>query len=89
MGSLNDINVLNKSAIVGALLTGKFDLKTPEPYVINGTTGDLLASLIWFVSSSSFPSLTFADSALRCSFPSSCFAFLEADNPSSPLRLFA
>jgi hypothetical protein len=26
VGSLNDINVLNKSAIVGALLTGKCDL---------------------------------------------------------------
>ena len=34
--SLNDVNVLNKSSIVGAMLQGKLDLKVPE-YVINGT----------------------------------------------------
>jgi len=38
-GSLNDINVLDKSSIVGSLITGDLDLKT-EPYYINGTRRD-------------------------------------------------
>lgn len=38
-GSLNDINVLDKSSIVGALISGNLDLKT-EPYTINGNTRD-------------------------------------------------
>jgi Plant transposon protein len=35
-GSLNDLNVLDKSSIVGSLLTGDLSIKT-EDYVINGT----------------------------------------------------
>jgi Plant transposon protein len=37
--SCNDINVLDKSSIVGALINGTLDLKT-KPYQINGTTRD-------------------------------------------------
>jgi hypothetical protein len=44
-GSLNDINILNKSSIVGSILHGSFDLKT-EPYTINGTTRDWLYFLV-------------------------------------------
>jgi hypothetical protein len=36
-GSMNDINILNKSSIDAKLLTNAFDLKIP-PYTINGTT---------------------------------------------------
>lgn len=38
-GSLNDLNVLDKSSIVGAMLSGKLDLKTDE-YEINGNWRD-------------------------------------------------
>ena len=38
-GSLNDLNVLDKSSIVGAMLSGKLDMKTNE-YEINGTLRD-------------------------------------------------
>jgi hypothetical protein len=38
-GSLNDLNILDKSLIVGALLNGSLDLKVPE-YTINGTSCD-------------------------------------------------
>jgi Plant transposon protein len=38
-GSLNDINVLDKSSIVGALLSGHLNLKT-EPYTLNGKSRD-------------------------------------------------
>jgi hypothetical protein len=38
-GSPNNINVLNKSSIVGAMMSGKLDLKVPE-YEINGRTHD-------------------------------------------------
>jgi hypothetical protein len=38
-GSLNDLNVLDKSSIVGAMLSGNLDLKTDE-YHINGTGRD-------------------------------------------------
>jgi hypothetical protein len=44
-GSLNDINILNKSSIVGSILDGTFDLKT-SPYTINGTTRDWLYFLV-------------------------------------------
>jgi len=38
-GSLNDINVLDKSSIVGSLMTGLLDLKVP-PYTINNHERD-------------------------------------------------
>ena len=38
-GSLNDLNVLDKSSIIAALLAGKLDLKI-EPYTINGKERD-------------------------------------------------
>lgn len=38
-GSLNDLNVLDKSSIVGAMLSGTLDLKC-DPYKINGTLRD-------------------------------------------------
>jgi hypothetical protein len=44
-GSLNDINILNKSSILGSILDGSFDLKT-NPYTINGTTHDWLYFLV-------------------------------------------
>jgi hypothetical protein len=44
-GSLNDINILNKSTIVRSILDGSFNLKT-EPYTINGTTRDWLYFLV-------------------------------------------
>ena len=40
-GSLNDINVLDKSSIVGAMIDGTFDT-TITPYEINGTVRDWL-----------------------------------------------
>jgi hypothetical protein len=40
-GSLNNINVLDKSSIVGAMMCGKFDIKVPK-YQINGTSRDWL-----------------------------------------------
>jgi hypothetical protein len=40
-GSLNDINVLDKSSIVGAMMCGKLNIKVPE-YTINGTSEDWL-----------------------------------------------
>ena len=44
-GSLNDINVLDKSSIVTSILNGKFDLKTEE-YMINGRFRDWLYFLV-------------------------------------------
>lgn len=44
-GSLNDLNVLDKSSIVGSLLTGDLSIKT-EPYKINGTTRDCMYFLV-------------------------------------------
>ena len=38
-GSLNDLNVLDKSSIVGAMLGGDLDIKT-DPYLINGKERD-------------------------------------------------
>jgi len=38
-GSLNDLNVLDKSSIVGAMLSGNLDLRS-EQYKINGTVRD-------------------------------------------------
>jgi hypothetical protein len=39
LGSLNDMNILDKSSIVGSILDGTFDLSV-EPYTVNGTTRD-------------------------------------------------
>lgn len=44
-GSLNDLNVLDKSSIVSGILTGDFDLKVP-PYTVNGTKRDWLYFLV-------------------------------------------
>ena len=44
-GSLNDINVLDKSSILGALISGKFDVKV-EDYCINNTIRDWLYFLV-------------------------------------------
>lgn len=44
-GSLNDINILNKSSIVAAILDGSFDLKIP-PYTIGNCTRDWLYFLV-------------------------------------------
>jgi hypothetical protein len=44
-GSLNDINILNKSSIIGSILDGSFDIKT-QPYTINETTRDWLYFLV-------------------------------------------
>jgi hypothetical protein len=44
-GSLNDINILNKSTIVGSILNGTFDLKI-QPYTINNTHRDWLYFLV-------------------------------------------
>ena len=38
-GALNDINVLDKSSIIGGLMSGNFSIKT-DPYVINGRQRD-------------------------------------------------
>jgi hypothetical protein len=38
-GSLNDINILNKSSIVGSMLNGLLGLRV-SPYVNNGTRRD-------------------------------------------------
>ena len=44
-GSLNDIKILDRSNIVGALLSGQFDGKVPE-YVINGAQRGWLYFLV-------------------------------------------
>jgi hypothetical protein len=44
-GSLNDINILNKSTIVGSILNGTLDLKI-TPYTINNTHRDWLYFLV-------------------------------------------
>jgi hypothetical protein len=44
-GSLNDINILNKSSIVASILDGSFNLQT-TPYTVNGTTRDWLYFLV-------------------------------------------
>jgi hypothetical protein len=44
-GALNDINILDKSSIIGSILNGTFDLKI-EPYTINNTTRNLLYFLV-------------------------------------------
>ena len=38
-GTLNDLNVLDKSRIIGSMLAGTLSLKT-EPYAINGNVHD-------------------------------------------------
>ena len=45
-GSLNDLNVLDKSSIVGSLLSGDLALKSPDNYMINGTERDWLYFLV-------------------------------------------
>ena len=44
-GSLNDINILDRSSIVGSILAQTFDTKVP-PYKLNGTTRDYLYFLV-------------------------------------------
>ena len=44
-GSLNDINILDRSSIVGALLVGDFDNKI-APYAINGRRRDWMYFLV-------------------------------------------
>jgi Plant transposon protein len=44
-GSLNDINVLDESSILGALLTGDMSIKT-KPYTINGNSKDWMYFLV-------------------------------------------
>jgi hypothetical protein len=44
-GSMNDINVLDKSTILQAIVTGSFDLHTP-PYNLNGTFRDYMYFLV-------------------------------------------
>ena len=44
-GALNDINVLDKSSIVGSMLTGDFSLKV-DPYFINGRQRDWMHFLV-------------------------------------------
>ena len=44
-GSLNDLNVLDKSSIVSGILTGNFNLRV-DPYTINGRQRDWLYFLV-------------------------------------------
>jgi hypothetical protein len=44
-GSLNDINVLDKSSIIGAMLNGRLDIRT-VPYSINGNERDWMYFLV-------------------------------------------
>ena len=48
LGSLNDLNVLEKSTIVGSILNGMMDLRLPQElhYCINGTVRDYLYFLV-------------------------------------------
>jgi Plant transposon protein len=58
-GSLNDLNVLNKSAIVGAMLSGDLRIDV-EPYTINNNVRDWMYYLVdgiypgWSIFVSSF-----------------------------------
>ena len=47
-GSLNDLNILEKSTIVGSILNGTMDLRLPQElhYCINGTVCDYLYFLV-------------------------------------------
>ena len=47
-GSLNDLNILKKSTIVGSILNGTMDLRLPQElhYCINGTVRDYLYFLV-------------------------------------------
>ena len=48
-GSLNDLNILDKSSIVGSLMDGSFDLRLQDEnlhYVINGTKRDYFYFLV-------------------------------------------
>ena len=44
-GSLNDINILDRSSIVGAILGQTFNSRV-APYIINGTTRDYMYFLV-------------------------------------------
>ena len=48
LGSLNDLNILEKSTIVGSILNGTMDLQLPQElhYCINGTVRDYLYFLV-------------------------------------------
>lgn len=52
-GSLNDINVLDKSSIVGALIQGLLDIKC-DPYILNGTVRDWM----YFLADGIYPEWT-------------------------------
>ena len=47
-GSLNDLNILEKSTIVGSILNGTMDLRLPQElhYCINGTVRDYIYFLV-------------------------------------------
>ena len=44
-GSLNDLNILDKSSIIGSILSQTFDTIV-DPYIINGTPRDYLYFLV-------------------------------------------
>ena len=44
-GALNDLNVLDKSSIVGSMVDGTFDITCP-PYTVNGTERDWMYFLV-------------------------------------------
>ena len=48
LGSLNDLNILEKSTIVGSILNGTMDLRLPQElhYCINGTVRDYIYFLV-------------------------------------------
>ena len=48
LGSLNDLNILEKSTIVGSILNGTMDLQLPQElhYCINGTVHDYIYFLV-------------------------------------------
>jgi hypothetical protein len=60
-GSLNDINVLDKSSIVLSILNGKFDLKTDE-YEINGH----LRNWLYFLADGIYPDWAIFVKTFQC-----------------------
>ena len=45
-GSLNDLNVLDKSSMVGSLLSGNLPISAPKRYTINGKERDWMYFLV-------------------------------------------
>jgi Plant transposon protein len=45
-GSLNDLNVLDRSSIVGAMLSGDLSIRALQPYTINGNERDWMYYLV-------------------------------------------